>query len=150
MAEKGSANRAPLFLCVPSMGTDLEVRVHWEVDRNDPSEPQGDERERVAERSGVARPAGRRTEIGYEAWPTRASGPKTAKLSRSTVRLCRSGACAGTVSVSYLGRSRLTPERVTVPQPEREVSRGRSSGELRGSMDRLDAKGRTERRANQS
>jgi hypothetical protein len=37
---------------VPSMGTDLEVKVLWEVDRNDPSEPQGDERERFAERSG--------------------------------------------------------------------------------------------------
>jgi len=94
--------RAP-FLCVPSMGTDLEVKVLWEVDRNDPSEPQSDERERVAERSGVARPAGQRTEIGYEAWPTRASGHKTAKLSRSRVRLRRSGARAGTVSVITWG-----------------------------------------------
>jgi hypothetical protein len=30
---------------------DVEVKVLWEVDRNDPSEPQGNERERVAERS---------------------------------------------------------------------------------------------------
>ncbi len=34
------------------MGTGLEVKVLWGVDRNDPSKPQGDKRERVAERSG--------------------------------------------------------------------------------------------------
>jgi hypothetical protein len=44
--------------CVPSMNIDLEVKVLWEVGRNDPSEPQGETRERLAERSGVARPAG--------------------------------------------------------------------------------------------
>jgi hypothetical protein len=68
------------------MNTDLEVRVLWEVGRNDPSEPQGDDREGVAERSGVARPAGRRTGIGYEAERLRASGQTTAKLSRSRRR----------------------------------------------------------------
>jgi hypothetical protein len=31
---------------------DLEVKVLWEVGRNDPSEPQGEDRERIAERSG--------------------------------------------------------------------------------------------------
>jgi len=31
---------------------DLEVKVLWEVGRNDPSEPQGEERERIAESSG--------------------------------------------------------------------------------------------------
>ena len=34
------------------MGTGLEVEVLWGVDRDDLSKPQGDERERVAERSG--------------------------------------------------------------------------------------------------
>jgi hypothetical protein len=34
------------------MNIDLEVEVLWGVGRNDPSEPQGDNRERVAERSG--------------------------------------------------------------------------------------------------
>jgi len=34
------------------MNIDLEVEVLWEVGRNDPSEPQGDVREEVAERSG--------------------------------------------------------------------------------------------------
>jgi len=34
------------------MSTDLEVKALWEVGRNDPSEPQGDDRERVAESSG--------------------------------------------------------------------------------------------------
>lgn len=40
------------FSCVPSMGTGLEVKVLWGVDRNDPSKPQSGERELVAERSG--------------------------------------------------------------------------------------------------
>jgi len=40
------------FDCVPSMSTDLEVKVLWEVGRNDPSEPQGEDREKLAERSG--------------------------------------------------------------------------------------------------
>ena len=78
--------RAAASLCVPSMNTDLEVKVLWEVGRNDPSEPQSDDREGVAERSGVARPAGRRTEIGYEAERFRASGHMTAKLSRPRSR----------------------------------------------------------------
>jgi hypothetical protein len=43
---------------VPSMTIDLEVEVLWGVGRNDPSEPQGENRERLVERSGVARPAG--------------------------------------------------------------------------------------------
>jgi hypothetical protein len=64
------------------MNIDLEVEVLWGVGRNDPSEPQGGNRERLAERSGVAGPAGRRTETGYEAGLTRASGPLTAKLLR--------------------------------------------------------------------
>jgi len=34
------------------MTLDLEVEVLWEVDRNDPSEPQGADREESAERSG--------------------------------------------------------------------------------------------------
>ena len=38
--------------CVPSMNIDLEVKALWGVGRKDPSEPQGDDRERVTERSG--------------------------------------------------------------------------------------------------
>jgi hypothetical protein len=37
---------------VPSMNGDLEVKVLRGVGRSDPSEPQGCERERTAERSG--------------------------------------------------------------------------------------------------
>jgi hypothetical protein len=37
---------------VPSMNCDLEVQVLWGLDRGDPSEPQGDDREGIAERSG--------------------------------------------------------------------------------------------------
>ena len=37
---------------VPSMNIDLEVEVLWGVGRNDPSEPQGTDREGSAERSG--------------------------------------------------------------------------------------------------
>jgi hypothetical protein len=57
--------------------------------------------------------AGRRTEIGYEAGPSRASGPLTAKLSRSTLRLRKSGARAKDSHRSYSGRSRFTSERKT-------------------------------------
>jgi hypothetical protein len=49
---KDGARLRGALLCVPSMTIDLEVKVLWEVGRNDPSEPQGDNRERVAERSG--------------------------------------------------------------------------------------------------
>ena len=38
--------------CVPSMITDSEVKVLWGVGRDDPSEPQGEDREKVAESSG--------------------------------------------------------------------------------------------------
>jgi len=34
------------------MNTNLEVKVLWGVDRSDLSEPQGEKRERLAERSG--------------------------------------------------------------------------------------------------
>ncbi len=37
---------------VPSMNIDLEVEVLWGVGRNDPSEPQGADREGSAERRG--------------------------------------------------------------------------------------------------
>ena len=40
-----------LFSCVPSMNIGLEVEVLWEVGRNDPSERQGGNRERLAESS---------------------------------------------------------------------------------------------------
>jgi hypothetical protein len=40
------------FACVPSMNIDLEVKVLWRVGRNNPSEPQGEDRERIAESSG--------------------------------------------------------------------------------------------------
>ena len=44
--------RGPVLRCVPSMTIDLEVKVLWGVGRNDPSEPQGENRERLAESSG--------------------------------------------------------------------------------------------------
>jgi len=72
---------AAAFYCVPSMAIDWEVQVLWEVGRNDPSEPQGENRERLAESSGVTRPVGRRTETGYEAGWIRANGQLTVKLS---------------------------------------------------------------------
>ena len=73
--------RTGFFFCVPSMNIDLEVKVLWGVDRNDPSEPQGDDRERIAERSGE------RDLRGDEQKPDRRRGEKgerasTAKLSR--------------------------------------------------------------------
>ena len=46
------ASRRAVPPCVPSMTIDSEVKVLWEVGRNDPSEPQGDDRERLAESSG--------------------------------------------------------------------------------------------------
>ncbi len=61
----------------------------------------------------LASPVGRRTETGYEAGPSRASGQQAAKLSRSTLRLRKSGARAGDSHSSYSGRSRLMSERTT-------------------------------------
>ena len=49
---KQNASAASFQRCVPSMIIDLEVKVLWEVGRDDPSEPQGEDRERIAERSG--------------------------------------------------------------------------------------------------
>ena len=56
---------------MPSMIIDLEVKVLWEVGRNDPSEPQGDDREGIAESSGerdlrgdVQKPDERRDDSG--------------------------------------------------------------------------------------
>ena len=51
-SNKMRSRQRTLPQCVPSMIIDLEVEVLWEVGRNDPSEPQGDDRERVAESSG--------------------------------------------------------------------------------------------------
>ena len=50
LADEGRPKRPPLVSCVPSMNTDLEVRVPWGVARNAPSEPQGDNHEEVAEK----------------------------------------------------------------------------------------------------
>ena len=48
----GPRETGALIFGVPSMNIDLEVKVLWEVGRNDPSEPQGDDREGIAESSG--------------------------------------------------------------------------------------------------
>ena len=63
------------------MGIDLEVKVLSEIGHNDRSEPQGrgTARDRLEEVGSEA--AGRRTEIGFEAWPSRASGLELVKLS---------------------------------------------------------------------
>jgi hypothetical protein len=65
------AHGSRAFVSVPSMTLDLEVKVLWEVDRNDPSQPQGDDREGVAESSGardlrgdVQKPDRRREDLG--------------------------------------------------------------------------------------
>ena len=47
-----NASEASFRKCVPSMIIDSEVKVLWEVGRNDPSEPQGADREGSAESSG--------------------------------------------------------------------------------------------------
>ena len=46
------APATPAHFSVPSMNIDLEVEVLWGVGRNDPSEPQGADREGSAESSG--------------------------------------------------------------------------------------------------
>ena len=95
------------------MGCDLEVKVLSELGRRDRSEPQGmcprghTLNEAASERRGVTY----RNRI--EAGPSRASGPLTAKLSRSTLRLRKSGTRAADSHSSYSGRSRLTSERMT-------------------------------------
>ncbi len=56
--ERGPEAIRGLFVGVPSMTCDLEVQVLWELDRGDPSEPQGDDREGLAESSGERDPQG--------------------------------------------------------------------------------------------
>ena len=90
-------------LCMPSMGDGPEVKVLSELGRRDRSEPQGADCEGSAERSGGANPLSRRTETGYEAVPSRGSGHRTAKLSRPTLRRCKSGGCAGKAIVLTRG-----------------------------------------------
>ena len=75
--------RCPARFCVPSMGIGQKVQVLWGVDRDDPSETLGVNRERRAERSEVARPVGRRAGIGYEAVQLKVSVQMGAKLLRS-------------------------------------------------------------------
>ena len=43
--DNAAGNSRRHFHCVPSMTIDLEVEVLWGVGRNDPSEPQGEDRE---------------------------------------------------------------------------------------------------------
>ncbi len=100
------------FPCVPSMTIDLEVKVLWGVGRNDPSEPQGADREGSAESSGerdlrgdVQKPDRRRRHSGRAGREPRSS--RDQRVTR------KSGARAGTVDESYLGRSHLTAERRT-------------------------------------
>jgi hypothetical protein len=62
--------------------------------------------------------------------------------------LRKSGGCAVKVTESYLGRSRLAPERATPREAEREVSRSHSSQpDTAGALITELAKGRTEGRA---
>jgi hypothetical protein len=68
------------------MNTDLEVEVLWEVGRSDPSEPQGVNRERHAERSGERDPWGDEQKPDRRRDGIRASGQMTAKLSRPSRR----------------------------------------------------------------
>lgn len=78
--------RAPRFSGVPSMNIDLEVEVLWGVGRNDPSEPQGADREGSAEGSGERDLWGDVQEPDMRQGEIRASGPLTAKLSRPRKR----------------------------------------------------------------
>jgi hypothetical protein len=69
------------WACVPSMVTDLEVRVLREPGRGDPSEAQGADREVEAEGS-VERSRGLTNRNRMGGGHGRASGHATAKLSR--------------------------------------------------------------------
>jgi hypothetical protein len=85
------------------MGTDLEVKVLWEVDRNDRSEAQGDERERVAERSVERDLRGDEQKSDMRRGRQGRAGKKPQSSRDQRVRLRKSGARAGTVSVITWG-----------------------------------------------
>ena len=124
-----------------------------------PSKPQGEEARkglvvRPALKEAGSETASRRTEIGYEALPTGASGRVPAKLLRPKGRRRRPGDCAGKVTTLTWGDLALPPKGGR-REAEREVSRGRSSEAEAGSdATKLaeagrfgDVKGRTKGRA---
>jgi hypothetical protein len=117
MCERMSVRERGRSFCVPSMTIDLEVQVLWGVGRNDPSNPQGELvpiREGGAERSGSKTcGATNRNRIGGRADQGERARNREALATKGEP--CRSGARAGTVDESYLGRSRLAPERATGP-----------------------------------
>src|SRR5688500_4684339 len=65
------------------MTLDLEVQVLWGVDRSDPSQPQGEKRERLAESSGARDLRGDEQKSDMRRTGLRVSGPETATPSRS-------------------------------------------------------------------
>jgi hypothetical protein len=94
------------------MTIDLEVQVSSEADRSDRSEPQGADREWSAESGGE------RDRWGDEQIPDRGAGNQGERASHHEAlaikqRSRRSGARAGTVDESHLGRPPLTPESAT-------------------------------------
>lgn len=63
-------------------GRDLEVKVLWGTRSQGPRANRKVPTVRGAPKEAGSEAASRRTETGYEAVPTRASGQRTAKLSR--------------------------------------------------------------------
>ena len=113
---------------VPSMGKTRRCKSSGEAGRSDLERPARCRAVRPELKEAVSESASRRTETGYKAQPTGASGPVTAKLPRPKVRLRRSGDCAVKVESLTWGDLALCLKRRRVHEgPEREVSRGRSS-----------------------
>src|SRR5687768_3612734 len=78
-----AVRRGSAYSGVPSMTLDLEVKVLWGVDRSDPSQPQGEKRERLAESSGARDLRGDEQKPDTRRTGLRVSGPETATPSRS-------------------------------------------------------------------
>ena len=120
--KKEAGVRAGFLFCVPSMTIDLEVEVLSEADRSDRSEPQG-----VTVRKAL-KAAGNRTcgvtnrnRIGGGANQGEWANDHEALAIKERSR--RSGTRAGTADESYLGRSRLMPERATPRRRRRSGAR---------------------------
>jgi len=152
--------RQRLRSSVPSMKPTRRCKFSGEAGRSNPEQTA---RRRSGESRPTARPAlkeagseiaSRRTETGYEALLSRASGLVTAKLSRPKAKWRRSGGCARKVECSLPGEISPCGLKGRRREAAREVSRGRSTdGKPAGATERrwpeASLKERTERMGEQ-
>jgi hypothetical protein len=137
-----AAAKRPSF-SAPSTGIDLEVKVLSEIGHSNRSEPQGRDREESSGGSGERnRGPTYRNRIRGGAEQGERAESREALVTKARRRI--PGGRAGKVDVSYLGRSRLMPERATPDWSPPRRSEKSAEAVVVGQMT---TKGRTVRRA---